>query len=318
MFTLSISCWGQVSVEVVGDLTSDEVVDVDDVNAIINIILTPNREANYSGNADLNGDEVVDVDDLNIIINIILKIKPMETVYRINGVSFTMVEVNGGTYMMGATEEQLPYADDNEKPAHEVTVSDFKIANTPVTQELWMAVMGNNPSYFNGVHGNYDYGVDLKRPVECLTWADVQNFLNELNQLTGAGFRIPTEAEWEFAARGGKKSHGYIYSGSNDFDEVGWNYNNTDYCTKPVAGKKPNELGLYDMSGNVWEWCNDWWDENYYSVSPSFNPQGPDTGIYKISRGGSIVNSTIASRVSFRDWVELDVQYTTMGMRLAQ
>lgn len=317
MIPLALYSWGEVNTWIVGDITGDRVVDVDDVSTVINIILDSNQYNDVSGNPDVTGDDIVDVDDLNKIINIILKIEPKEIVYQINGVSFTMVEVNGGTFMMGATEEQLPYADDNEKPAHEVTVSDFKIANTPVTQELWMAVMGNNPSHYNGVHGNYDYGVDLKRPVECLTWADVQNFLNELNQLTGAGFRVPTEAEWEFAARGGKKSHGYIYSGSNDFDEVGWDLANT-YYTQPVAGKKPNELGLYDMSGNVWEWCNDWWDENYYSVSPSFNPQGPDTGVYKVTRGGSIVNISIASRVSFRDWAELDVRYTTMGMRLAQ
>ncbi|MBO7609700.1 MAG: SUMF1/EgtB/PvdO family nonheme iron enzyme [Muribaculaceae bacterium] len=233
MFALPLSCWGEAESWVLGDMDGDRIVDVSDVSAAINVILNTNNSVNYSGNADVTGDNVVDVTDVNKIINIILKVEPKVTVYKVNGITFSMIEVLGGTYMMGATEEQLPYADNCEKPAHEVTVSNFVIGQTTVTQELWMAIMGNNPSHFNGVQGSSDYGVDFKRPVECLTWNDVQDFLDELNLLTGAGFRLPTEAEWEFAARGGKKSHGYLYSGSNDFNEVGWSYQNTVYCTQP-------------------------------------------------------------------------------------
>ena len=315
MVALAFSCWGEVSVEVVGDLNGDKIVDVEDVNAVINIILSTNNREGIQANADLNGDEVVDVDDLNIIINFILEVNPLLTKYNVNGVTFTMVAVKGGTYMMGATENQLEYAEDAEMPAHQVTVSNFSIGQTTVTQELWMAIMGNNPSYFSS---NYNIEDDFQRPVELITWYEIVEFISTLNDLTDAGFRIPTEAEWEFAARGGNKSHGYLFAGSDDFNEVGWNYANTSYCTQPVGLKKPNELGLYDMSGNVWEMCNDWWDENYYSVSPAVNPQGPETGTYKSARGGSLVNSAILSRVSMRDWVPLDGRYTTMGFRLAQ
>ena len=142
MIPLALYCWGEVNTWIIGDITGDRVVDVDDVSTVINVILNNNQSKDVSGNPDLTGDDVVDVDNLNKIINIILKIEPKETVYQVNGVSFSMVEVIGVIYIMGATEELLPYALDNEKPAHEVTVSDFIIGQTPVTQELRVALMG--------------------------------------------------------------------------------------------------------------------------------------------------------------------------------
>ena len=203
---------------------------------------------------DVNGDGVVDIDDLNEVINVMLG-KPHggtdDNTFTVNGVTFKMIPVEGGSFMMGATEEQLSDADSDEKPAHKVTLSSFSIGETEVTQELWQAVMGSNPSSFTG---------NLQRPVESMTWDDGQAFIAKLNELTGANFRLPTEAEWEYAARGGNKSKGYKYAGSNVIGQVAWYENNAedvgedspDYGTHQVATKAPNELGLYDMSGNVW------------------------------------------------------------------
>ena len=154
-----------------------------------------------------------------------------------------MVEVRGGTFTMGATSEQEVDAFGDEKPAHEVTLSDYYIGKTEVTQALWKAVMGNNPSYFEGEN----------LPVECISWHDCKTFISKLNALTGKNFRMPTEAEWEYAARGGSKSRGYKYSGSNTLDDVAWYSGNSDSETHEVGTKSPNELGLYDMSGNVSE-----------------------------------------------------------------
>ena len=163
--------------------------------------------------------------------------------FTVNGVSFTMKLVEGGTFQMGATSEQGSDAYNSEKPVHSVTLSNYYLGETEVTQALWNAVMGSNPSYFEGD----------ALPVEQVAWNDCQEFIRKLNQKTGKNFRLPTEAEWEYAARGGKKSNGYKYAGSNDIGSVAWYTNNSDSKTHPVKGKSPNELGLYDMSGNVWE-----------------------------------------------------------------
>lgn len=215
-----------------------------------------------------------------------------------------MVSVAGGTFTMGATAEQGSDAYDDEKPAHKVTLSSFAIGQTEVTQELWEAVMGSNPSNFKGA----------KRPVEGISWNDCQTFITKLNQLTGKKFRLPTEAEWEYAARGGKSGKGYKYAGSNTIDEVAW-YGDQ---THDVATKKPNELGLYDMSGNVFEWCQDWHGgSNYYSSSPQTNPTGPSSGSSRVLRGGSWGDDARLCRVSIRNGMDPGVRCYDYGLRLA-
>ncbi|MBR2451262.1 MAG: SUMF1/EgtB/PvdO family nonheme iron enzyme [Paludibacteraceae bacterium] len=209
--------------------------------------------------------------------------------FTVNGVSFTMVGVEGGTFIMGATSEQGtsdPW--DDEYPTHSVTLSDFAIGETEVTQELWQAVMGSNPSSFSGTN----------LPVEEVSWNDCQTFITKLNQLTGKNFRLPTEAEWEYAARGGNKSKGYKYAGSNTLSDVAWYGDNSSSKTHPVQQKQANELGLYDMSGNVYEWCQDWFGG--YSSSAQTNPTGPVSGSSRVNRGGSWTYSARFCRVSFR------------------
>ena len=209
--------------------------------------------------------------------------------FNVRGVSFNMIYVEGGAFLMGATEEQEDIATDREYPIHPVHLSNYYIGQTQVTQELWQAVMGNNPSVNIG---------DNQRPVEMVNWYDCQDFITKLNELTGKSFRLPTEAEWEFAARGGKYNHGYRYSGSDNTDEVAWHETNSNRKSHPVASKMPNELGLYDMSGNVWEWCNDFY--NPYTSEPQDNPQGPKIGNEKVMRGGSYFSSVDYGRVSNR------------------
>jgi len=238
-----------------------------------------------------------------------------------------MVSVKGGSFTMGASDEQGREAENDEKPAHRVTLSDFSIGQTEVTQELWIAVMGSNPSRFSSeIHDSYleyPFPENLQRPVECVSWNDCQVFLSKLNQLTGKKFRLPTEAEWEFAARGGNKSKNYKYAGSNDISEAAWFYNNCsapdikypNNCTQSVGTKKSNELGLYDMSGNVCEWVQDW--SGSYSSDAQTNPTGPATGLYKIIRGGSYSHEAIVCRVTNRiEWPQ-DYPSSSIGLRLA-
>ena len=210
--------------------------------------------------------------------------------FELGGVEFKMVKVEGGTFTMGATAEQGSDAYSDENPAYKVTLSDYYIGETQVTQALWKAVMGGNPSRFTG---------DDNLPVECVSWEDIiEKFIPALNRKTGRTFRLPTEAEWEYAARGGGKSKGYKYSGSDNIDEAAWYDGNSRDKTHPVRGKKANELGLYDMSGNVWEWCHDWYGD--YSSGAQPNPQGPDKGSYRVLRGGSWYYYARNCRVSYR------------------
>ena len=225
-------------------------------------------------------------------------------VFTVHGVAFKMVKVAGGTFQMGATSEQGNDVNDDEYPVHSVTLSDYYIGETEVTQELWEAVMGSNPSYFTG---------DNRRPVENVSWNDCQEFIEKLNRLTGKNFRLPTEAEWEYAARGGNKSRGYKYSGSNNPDAVAWYYYNSGYETHPVAQKQSNESGLYDMSGNVYEWCSDWYGD--YSRNSQTNPRGASTGGNRVLRGGGW--SGDAMRVSFRLSGAPGVRDDDYGLRLA-
>lgn len=223
----------------------------------------------------------------------------------VNSVSFDMVSVKGGTFTMGATSEQGSDCYDRECPTHQVTLSDYMIGKTEVTQELWQAVMGSNPSFFKGYN----------LPVESVSWNDCQEFIKKLNSLTGLNFRLPTEAEWEYAARGGNNSKGYKYSGSNDIDRVAWYEETANHSgTKPVATKVPNELGLYDMSGNVWEWCNDWYGD--YSSDSQTNPKGPSSGSKRVYRGGSWTRYARNCRVSYRYYNNLDYGFNNLGLRL--
>lgn len=224
--------------------------------------------------------------------------------FTVNGVSFTMVPVEGGTFQMGATSEQGSDVVDQEKPVHNVTLSSYSIGQTEVTQALWTAVMGSNPSR----------RLSDILPVEKVSWNDCQTFITKLNQLTGKNFRLPTEAEWEYAARGGKQSKGYKYSGSNTIGDVAW-YNENSDKTHPVATKQPNELGLYDMSGNVLEWCQDWYGS--YSSSAQSNPTGPSSGSFRVYRGGDYFNSAEVCRVSYRFCLHESSTYSYLGFRLA-
>ena len=219
-------------------------------------------------------------------------------VYTANGVSFKMIAVKGGTFQMGS--------DDGYNAVHQVTLSDYYIGETEVTQELWNAVMGSNPSYFTG---------NMQRPVEQVSWIDCQTFISKLNQLTGATFRLPTEAQWEYAARGGNKSKGSIYSGSNEIDEVAWYWDNSSFTTHPVKTKAPNELGIYDMSGNVWEWCSDWYGA--YSSAAQTDPTGPATGSNRVGRGGSWYFEALLCRVAFRTRNTPSYSFRDLGLRLA-
>ncbi|MBR3568283.1 MAG: formylglycine-generating enzyme family protein [Salinivirgaceae bacterium] len=215
--------------------------------------------------------------------------------FEVNGVKFKMIAVEGGSFMMGATPGQGTDARENEKPAHKVTVDDFLIGETEVTQELWFAVMGSNPSHFKSKGGNY--------PVENVSWNDIQVFIKKLNEITGHQFRLPFEAEWEYAARGGKKSTDKKYAGSDDIDEVAWYKDNAEGSTHAVATKKANELGLYDMSGNVWEWC-----------------EGHSADNQKLSshmRGSAYHNAAHIERVTLRYTYPVATRDHSVGFRLA-
>ena len=215
-----------------------------------------------------------------------------------------MIGVEGGTFMMGSTESDV-YG--NGKPAHQVTLSSYSIGETEVTQELWQAVMGGNPSYNTG---------DLQCPVEQASRNEFLAFILKLNELTGENFRFPTEAEWEFAARGGNASQGYKYSGSNTIEDVAWYGDNSSDETHPVKTKLPNELGIYDMSGNVGEYCADWYED--YSSSAQTNPTGPSSGYERVNRGGSWFGGEIDCRVTYRLITDPNNRYINVGLRLAR
>ena len=244
-------------------------------------------------------------------------------------VDFRMIEVKSGEFMMGATAEQAG-AQDDEKPAHKVKLTkDCFIGETEVTQALWEAVMGSNPSEFGT--DDPDRG---SLPVESVSWDEIcgeGGFLEKLNDVLqgqlpeGRKFRLPTEAEWEYAARGGHKSPKVqtMYSGSVNIDKVAWYNNNSEDKTHPVKSLKANSLGLYDMSGNVWEWCSDRYGGTYYKdcinngANTVTDPQGPETGSYRVARSGSWSNDPVYCRVSVRGWVNHGNRCVYLGLRLA-
>lgn len=272
---------------------------------------------------DVNYDNGVDISDVTALIDYLLNgtwpDEPETEIFTVNGVSFSMVTVKGGTFMMGAAADD-DFANNNERPAHEVTLSTFSIGQTEVTQELWMAVMGSNPSWYTSEH---NYTDNFNRPVEQVSWYDCLYFISKLNELTGMTFRLPTEAEWEFAARGGNLSQGYKYAGSNNYNEVViyWDTmpsqteGTEGYGPQPVCTMAPNELGLYDMSGNVFEWCHDWYGS--YSDEAQTNPQGPESGSQRVCRGGAWNHSHRDCRVSFRYSLPTSSAYSAFGLRLA-
>ena len=220
---------------------------------------------------------------------------------------FNMVFVKGGSFQMGSNDGQ-----NDENPIHSVTVSDFYMCETEVTQAQWKAIMNNNPSNWKGDN----------LPVEKVSWNNIQKFLKKLNKQTGENYRLPTEAEWEYAARGGSvetwRAVSYIYAGSNNINDVAWYSKNSGNKTHPVSQKQPNALGLYDMSGNVWEWCNDWYDEDYYTLTSLSNPQGANSGKYRVLRGGSWNYSSENCRVAVRSRLGPDVGYYGLVFRLVR
>ena len=234
--------------------------------------------------------------------NAVFKIVPSggeKLSFTVGGVPFTMIKVEGGTFTMGCTSEQSD-CDSDEERTHQVTLSDYYIGQTEVTQALWQAVMGTtirqqrdkaDKSWsMRGEGANY--------PMYYISYTECQEFIIKLNNLTGRKFALPTEAQWEFAARGGRKSGHYKFAGSNTIGNVAWYDGNSNSLTHPVALKTPNELGLYDMSGNVWEWCYDWYGE--YSSSSQTNPHVASSGQYRVNRGGSWDNDARHCRVSYR------------------
>lgn len=233
----------------------------------------------------------------------------------VNGVSFNMVLVKAGKFTMGATSEQNG-ASSNESPAHQVTLTkDYYLGETEVTQALWYAVMGQKPTS-DGSQWTPTYGLGNSYPAYYISWNDCQEFITKLNQLTGLSFRLPTEAEWEYVARGGNKATTQtLYSGSNIIDDVAWYRDNSSSGTHIVAGKTANALGLYDMSGNVWEWCNDWYGS--YNSRSETDPTGPFSGSYRVLRGGSWSGSATYCRITFRYSNSVSFRINYYGMRLA-
>ena len=221
----------------------------------------------------------------------------------VSGLNLEMVFVEGGIFQMGSDENS------DEKPVHSVTLSDFLIGKTEVTQKQWREIMGSDPAYLNFK------GCD-QCPVERVSWNEAQDFIIKLNQKTGKTYRLPTEAEWEYAAKGGNKSKGYTYSGSNSLGDVAWYSDNSDSKTHPVGQKQPNELDLFDMTGNVWEWCSDWYGANYYQSSPSSNPKGASSGSRRVYRGGSWWYIASDCRVANRRTCTPDFGYNGIGFRL--
>ena len=251
-----------------------------------------------------DGTAVVEEDATEILVE---PVEPSESsapvYYRdgvlvVNGIKYPMVRVDGGTFTMG----DGGMFSDNRR--HDVTLDGYSIGQYQVTQDVWQAVMGSNPSYFKGA----------RKPVEYVSWDDCQDFIMKLNSMTGQNFRLPTEAEWEFAARGGNSSRGYKYSGSDNLDDVAWYDANSGNTPHDVGTKSPNELGIYDMSGNVCEWCGDWFAR--YSTEAQFNPKGPSSGLNRVRRGGASGSIAGFCRVANRSINSPGYRDNDIGLRL--
>ncbi|MEZ4955715.1 MAG: SUMF1/EgtB/PvdO family nonheme iron enzyme [Saprospiraceae bacterium] len=236
------------------------------------------------------------------------KIKEEEHSRSLDPFHDLMIPIKGGTFQMGDEHGDLGK---DCRPVHEVTLKDFQLCKHPVTQAQWRAIMGEDPPNLN-FKGCDDC------PVESVSWDDVQEFIKNLNEKTNGNYRLPSEAEWEFAARGGNQSKKFKYAGSNQLNEVAWYFKNSKSKTQPVMQLKPNELSLYDMSGNVWEWCEDTWHDNYNGapIDGSAWSAGGDQ-LRRVVRGGSWDYFDDICRVSIRDWNSTDIRYNFVGFRLA-
>jgi formylglycine-generating enzyme required for sulfatase activity len=227
-----------------------------------------------------------------------------------------MVKVQGGTFTMGCTSEQGDDCNSDEQPAHSVTVSSFQIGKYEVTQAQWKAIMGTTVRQQRDKYvptwGLPDEGDNY--PMYYVSWDDAQEFITLLNRATGKNYRLPTEAEWEYAARGGNLSKGYKYSGSNNIDEVAWYWNNSSYHTHLAGTKQANELGIHDMSGNVYEWCQDWYGE--YSASSQTNPKGASNGSDRVNRGGNLGPGAVYCRVADRSSERPGSRFANLGFRV--
>lgn len=219
-----------------------------------------------------------------------------------------MVFVDGGSFTMGCTREQEENCFSSERPEHVVNLHPFYLSKYDVTQQQWESLMGTNPSSHQDCP---------TCPVENVSWNMAMNFIAKLNQLSGKSYRLPTEAEWEYAARGGNKSKKFKFAGSNSIDSVGWYDGNSQHVPQPVGLKMPNELDLYDMTGNVWQWCSDWYSDDYYLHSPAENPLGPSSGEGKVARGGSWLIEAKFCHISFRSKLDPDGTLNYFGFRLA-
>jgi formylglycine-generating enzyme required for sulfatase activity len=215
-----------------------------------------------------------------------------------------MVYLEGGTFTMGCAN-----CNDDESPQHSVTLGSFSIGKYPVTNRQWEAIMGEIPPFTE----SYDY------PICMVNWDEVMEFISRLNAMTGKKFRLPSEAEWEYAARGGAKSKGYVYSGSKKLNDVGWFKDNSGKEQRvdpfPAGKKKSNELGIYDMSGNIWEWCSDWYGA--YSAVPQHDPSGAASGSFRVIRGGYWNSAKNDCRVTRRSYESPNMHSNVIGFRLA-
>ena len=225
----------------------------------------------------------------------------------VHGIPFTMQRVEGGSFMMGATQDQYDKDIYTDKPAHLVFLSPYYMATTEVTVELWHAVMPEKEIISPKYHPTL--------PISFISWHDCQEFVRRLDSITGLPFRLPTEAEWEYAARGGAQSKHYRFSGGNELDSIGWTYSCSGNWKHPVGRKRPNELGLYDMTGNVAEWCQDIYGAYQLSTTP--NPCGADTGNYRIARGSSYDECAANSHISVRRWYVPETTAGYIGLRVA-
>ena len=329
LMLLPLSSFGQY---VRGDLNGNSTVDISDVTVLISKVLTSGGA--YIPICDVNYDRATDIADVTALIHYVLTgvwgspdyagppIPENAEIYTVNGVPFAMLPVEGGIFMMGYGDTDNAYI--GSHASHQVTLSSYKIGVTEVTQELWEAVMGTNPSP--------DQSDVAVMPVCNVSWHDCRTFIQRLNELTGLNFNFPTDAQWEFAARGGNLSQGYLFAGSDDIDEVAWwaDENATSWTWHPafVGLKKANELGLYDMSGNVSEWCyDDYWIVNNSNVEPMVDPvyeraSVPNESLRRrIMRGGSRYDADAFGwefcTVYSRDRVQVYENHQLFGLRLA-